>query len=197
MTSSLSAGPVDRGAAGAAAAGDRRRRGPHGSCSSTMRPRRSSAHRSACSAGRSSTTSSRSARRSWRWRSRSPSGSRPMTEYRVRVGSVRFGDAAEDGSSMCSRARFPTTDAPRRAAVSGAHHGGQDRPPAGVARRRAIGHGPCLDAGARDQESAVGHSRRGATARTVGDAGGAAAGPAGPRGDRPHRRSDRPRRGVR
>ena len=86
---------------------------------------------------------------------------------------------------------------PGGAALPGAHHGRQDRPPAGEPRRRALGHRPRLDARARDQEPAVGHPRRGAAPRAERHVGRAAARPPDPRGDRPHRRPHRPRRGVR
>ena len=88
----------------------------------------------------------------------------PMTEYRVRVGSVRFGDGADDRIVDVFASPHFRSRRPSGAALSGAHHGRQDRPATGEPRRGALRHRPCLDVGARDQEPAVRYSRRGATA---------------------------------
>ena len=56
---------------------------------------------------------------------------------------------------------------PRRGDAAGAHHRRQDGPPAHPSRRGALGDRARRHAGARDQEPAVGHSRRGAAARAI------------------------------
>ncbi len=60
----------------------------------------------------------------------------PMTEYRVRVGSIRFGDAADDRIVDVFASPIFRPRRPRRAAVPGADDGRQDRPAAGQAAAR-------------------------------------------------------------
>ncbi len=107
----------------------------------------------------------RSAGRCWRWSSRCATAASAVNEYKVDLV-----DAAQSGRPAGRPACRAAAGASRpcRGDAPGAHHRRQDGPPADASRRGALGDRAGRDAGARDQESAVGHSRRRATARTVG-----------------------------
>ncbi len=79
-----------------------------------------------------------------------------------------------------------------RGHVPGTVDGRQDRPADDASRRGALGHRAGGDAGARDQEPAVGHSRRRPTAGDGGSRRGSRADAADHRRDRPHRLAGRP-----
>ena len=85
----------------------------------------------------------------------------PVNEYRVDISSPRIGIEKIVDIYV---APVPRTARLRRRDVSGAVDGRQDRPPDDASRRGALGHRPRGDAGARDQEPAVRHPRRGAVA---------------------------------
>ena len=86
---------------------------------------------------------------------------------------------------------------PRRGDAARAHHRRQNGPPAHPSRRRAFGDRARRHAGARDQKSAVRHSRRGAIARAIGRRRRPLAHQADLRRDRPHREAGRPHGSVR
>ena len=105
-----------------------------------------------------------------------------------------------------AQSRRPAGRSARRAAAgaarscrgdaAGAHHRRQDGPPAHPSRRGALGERARRHAGARDQEPAVGHPRRGATARTIRGRRRPHADAADLRRGRPHREAGRPHGGV-
>ena len=96
----------------------------------------------------------------------------------------------EDRRSL--RRAGPGTARLGRRDVPGTVDGRQDRPPDDASRRRPLGHRPGRDAGARDQEPAVRHSRRGAAAGNGRFRRGPRADAADHRRDRPHRLAGRP-----
>ena len=94
-------------------------------------------------------------------------------------------------SSTFSRRRSARTGDSVVADASGAHHRRQDGPAADPSRRRPLDHGARRDAGARDQEPALGHPRRGAAPRAIGRRERPGADPADLRRDRPDREARR------
>ena len=91
----------------------------------------------------------------------------PVNEYKVDLGTPAQSRRAAGRSARRAAAGAAR---PRRGDAAGAHHRRQDGPPAHASRRRALGDRARRHAGARDQESALRHPRRGAAAGTVGTA---------------------------
>ncbi len=106
--------------------------------------------------------------------------------------------AAQSGRAPGRPARRAAAGArrPRGDHAAGAHHRRQDGPPAHPSRRRALGDRARRHAGARDQEPALRHPRRGAAARAVGRRRRPHADAAHLRRGRPHREAGRPHGGV-
>ena len=115
-----------------------------------------------------------------------------IAEYDVLLEGPRFGSALGDDPGRADR----RGGRPARADAARALDRRQDRPPADPSQRRALGHGDGGDAGARGQEPAFRHPRRGAAARAGCRSGRPRADPADLRRDRPHRRAGRPHGGV-
>ena len=108
-------------------------------------------------------------------------------------------DAAQSGRAAGRSQRRARAGAagPCGGDAAGAHHRRQDGPPAHPSRRRALGDRARLDAGARDQEPALRHPRRRATARASRQRRRPHAHAPDLRRGRPHREAGRPHGGVR